>query len=150
MRSFNIFLVLFLLFTSINSFSQNILPSDVKHIEVVSEVQDTMALLNKEDVNKINKVFHERNYLDSLRVADSCLIVTHNEIKERMDSIVSTQTQTISNQGLIIGEYEDVILDNNKEIDSLKKKQKRDKGSKIAWQSISGTLAVVLLVILLI
>jgi hypothetical protein len=76
--------------------------------------------------------------------------VAHNEIKERMDSIVSTQTQTISNQGIIIGEYEDVILDNNKEIDSLKKKQKRDKGSKIAWQSISGTLAVVLLVILLI
>ena len=100
----------------------------VKHVEVISEIQDTMALINKDDINKINKVFYERNVLDSLRVVDSCII---------------------ENQSSIIEQYEIVISESNSEIVELEKKQKKDKNSKIAWQSISGTLAAVVLVLLL-
>ena len=121
----------------------------VKHVEVISEIQDTMALINKDDINKINKVFYERNVLDSLRVVDSCIIENQNKLKQLTDSIVATQINTIENQSSIIEQYETVISESNSEIVELEKKQKKDKNSKIAWQSISGTLAAVVLVLLL-
>ena len=121
----------------------------VKHVEVISEIQDTMALINKDDINKINKVFYERNVLDSLRVVDSCIIENQNKLKQLTDSIVTTQINTIENQSSIIEQYEIVISESNSEIVELEKKQKKDKNSKIAWQSISGTLAAVVLVLLL-
>jgi hypothetical protein len=121
----------------------------VKHIEIVSEVADTMALLNKDDVNKINKVFYERNYLDSLRIVNTSLLQANAAVKEKMDSIVSTQLNTINNQGLIIKQYQEIISENNTEIANLETQHKKDKNRKIAWQSVSGTLGVVILVILL-
>ena len=121
----------------------------IKHIEIISEIQDTMALINKDDINKINKVFYERNTLDSLRVVDSCIIESQNKLKQLTDSIVITQINTIENQSSIIEQYETVISESNSEIIELEKKQKKDKNSKIVWQSISGTLAAVVLVLLL-
>jgi predicted nucleic acid-binding Zn ribbon protein len=121
----------------------------IKHIEIISEIQDTMALINKDDINKINKVFYERNVLDSLRIVDSCIIESQNKLKQLTDSIVVTQINTIENQSSIIEQYETVISESNSEIIELEKKQKKDKNSKIAWQSISGTLAAVVLVLLL-
>jgi hypothetical protein len=108
-----------------------------------------MALINKNDVNKINKVFYERNYLDSLRVVDSCLLETTSAVNKRLDSIVVTQINTIANQGLIIKHYEDAVEKTNIEIADFEKQHRKDKNSKIAWQSVSGTLAAVLLVVLL-
>jgi hypothetical protein len=135
---------------SLTSKGQDTLLSKIKHIEVVSDVQDTMALLNKDDINKINKVFYERDYLDSLRIVDSSLLKASEEIKERMDSIVVKQLNTIDNQNTIIEQYQDAISEKDETITGLEKKQKKDKGSKIAWQSVSGTLAIVLIIVLLI
>ena len=150
MKNFRDILVIILLsFSQILWGQSDSLHKRVKHVEVISEIQDTMALINKDDINKINKVFYERNVLDSLRVVDSCIIESQNKLKQLTDSIVATQINTIENQSSIIEQYETVISESNSEIVELEKKQKKDKNSKIAWQSISGTLAAVVLVLLL-
>ena len=152
MKFFRCFLVFCFLFVSSYAIGQNSndVFSKIKHIEIVSEIQDTMALINKDDINKINKVFYERNYLDSLRVVDSMLIDNGVQLKEKMDSIVKTQINIIANQGIIIKQYKDAINENQTDISELEKQHKKDKNSKIAWQSVSGTLAAVLLIVLLI
>lgn len=150
MKNFrNILVIILLSFSQILWGQSDSLQKRVKHVEVISEIQDTMALINKDDINKINKVFYERNVLDSLRVVDSCIIENQNKLKQLTDSIVATQINTIENQSSIIEQYETVISESNSEIIELEKKQKKDKNSKIAWQSISGTLAAVVLVLLL-
>ena len=150
MNNIRIFLIFcFLLYSQYMSGQENIFPQKVKHIEIISEIQDTMALINKNDINKINKVFYERNVLDSIRVIDSCIIDTQNQLKEVTDSIVKTQLNIIENQKSIIEQYKTVISESNEEIVKLENKQKKDKNSKIAWQSVSGTLAAVVLVLLL-
>lgn len=150
MKNFrNILVIILLSFSQILWGQSDSLHKRVKHVEVISEIQDTMALINKDDINKINKVFYERNVLDSLRVVDSCIIENQNKLKQLTDSIVTIQINTIENQSSIIEQYETVISESNSEIIELEKKQKKDKNSKIAWQSISGTLAAVVLVLLL-
>jgi predicted nucleic acid-binding Zn ribbon protein len=150
MKNFrNILVIILLSFSQILWGQSDSLHKRVKHVEIISEIQDTMALINKDDINKINKVFYERNVLDSLRVVDSCIIESQNKLKQLTDSIVATQINTIENQSSIIEQYENVISESNSEIVELEKKQKKDKNSKIAWQSISGTLAAVVLVLLL-
>lgn len=150
MKNFrNILVIILLSFSQILWGQSDSLHKRVKHVEVISEIQDTMALINKDDINKINKVFYERNVLDSLRVIDSCIIESQNKLKQLTDSIVVTQINTIENQSSIIEQYETVISESNSEIIELEKKQKKDKNSKIAWQSVSGTLAAVVLVLLL-
>ena len=150
MKNFrNILVIILLSFSQISWGQSDSLHKRVKHVEIISEIQDTMALINKDDINKINKVFYERNVLDSLRVVDSCIIESQNKLKQLTDSIVATQINTIENQSSIIEQYETVISESNSEIVELEKKQKKDKNSKIAWQSISGTLAAVVLVLLL-
>ena len=150
MKNFrNILVIILLSFSQILWGQSDSLHKRVKHVEIISEIQDTMALINKDDINKINKVFYERNVLDSLRVVDSCIIENQNKLKQLTDSIVVTQINTIENQSSIIEQYETVISESNSEIVELEKKQKKDKNSKIAWQSISGTLAAVVLVLLL-
>ena len=150
MKNFrNILVIILLSFSQILWGQSDSLHKRVKHVEVISEIQDTMALVNKDDINKINKVFYERNVLDSLRVVDSCIIENQNKLKQLTDSIVATQINTIENQSSIIEQYETVISESNSEIIELERKQKKDKNSKIAWQSISGTLAAVVLVLLL-
>ena len=59
------------LFCSLQGYAQI---DSVKHIEIVSEIQDTMALLNKRDIDKINRVFFERDKLDSLYRANEEII----------------------------------------------------------------------------
>ena len=96
MKNFrNILVIILLSFSQILWGQSDSLHKRVKHVEVISEIQDTMALINKDDINKINKVFYERNVLDSLRVVDSCIIENQNKLKQLTDSIVATQINTI-------------------------------------------------------
>ena len=126
MKNFrNILVIILLSFSQILWGQSDSLHKRVKHVEVISEIQDTMALINKDDINKINKVFYERNVLDSLRVVDSCIIENQNKLKQLTDSIVATQINTIENQSSIIEQYETVISESNSEIVELEKKQKK-------------------------
>ena len=150
MKNFKKLWLLFFSLFSITVNGQNDSLSKIKHIEIISEVRDTMVLINKDDINKINKVFFERNYLDSLRVVDSCLIKGHEEMKQKMDSIVMTQLNTIDNQKNIIEHYKNNAIDNNQKIVDLENQHRKDKNSKIAWQSATGTLAAIVLILLLV
>ena len=48
-------ITIILIFISLNCFSQNI--SQIKHLETISEITDTMALINKQDIDKINRTY---------------------------------------------------------------------------------------------
>lgn len=85
-----------LLFFSINVHGQ-FLPG-VKHIEVVSEIEDSMVLLNKPDVDKINKTYFEKNKLDSLNTYNEKTISLLEQKIEIQDSIL------INNQFLLDNE----------------------------------------------
>lgn len=81
------------------------LPSEIKHIEIISEVRDTMALINKDDVNQINTIFYRQSVLDSLN------IINEKIIKEQKTKIVGLNN--------IIIEKDKIIDTNNLKIESL-------------------------------
>lgn len=67
----------------------------VKHIEIVSDIQDSMVLLNKPDIDKINKTYFEKRKLDSLNTY-------LNESVDLLNNQVTIQDSIISNQEIII------------------------------------------------
>ena len=60
----------------------------VKHIEVVSEIQDSMVLLNKPDVDKINKMYFEKEKLDSLNMLKLSLMYKRYLLKLYINSFL--------------------------------------------------------------
>ena len=94
----------------------------VKHIEIVSEIQDTMALLNKKDIDKINQVFFEREKLDSLNRANEELISLYQAKCLSLLNISSLKDDIIKDKNLLIDEtktsleakYEDQKLETKK------------------------------------
>ena len=102
--------------------------SSIKHIEVISEIQDSMALINNEDVNKINKVFFEKEKLDSLRVIDQQIIDNLIISNSKLDSI-------ILNKNIIISNNEEIKNNLSKELDQkskqYKKSLKKERAKKI-------------------
>lgn len=122
----------------------------LKHITIVTELQDSMALINNDDINIINKVFYERNLLDSLNSVNDSLIRKLDLVRINQDNIILKQKAVIQNDSLIKIQYklaidskDKIILDNQKAI-------KNQKIQKTIWQSTTGALAIALLVVLLI
>ena len=120
--------------------------SSIKHIEVISEIQDSMALINNEDVNKINKVFFEKEKLDSLRVIDQQIIDNLIISNSKLDSI-------ILNKNIIISNNEEIKNNLSKELDQkskqYKKSLKKERAKKIGWQTSTGVSIVVIILILI-
>lgn len=83
----------------------------VKHIEIVSEVQDSMVLLNKPDIDKINKTYFEKRKLDSLNVYNNKHVELLEDKIEIKDSIIINQ---------------ELMLQNNMEINSILRKEIED------------------------
>ena len=81
----------------------------VKHIEIVSEIQDTMALLNKKDIDKINQVFFEREKLDSLNRANEELISLYQTKCLSSLNISSLKDDIIKDKDLLIDETKDAL-----------------------------------------
>lgn len=110
-------LSIILLFVSLVCSAQ--LPNKVKCVEIASEVADTMILINKPDLDKINTVFYKLEVSDSLnRVNDkliSNLISETNTLKQLSDS----QRAIIENQNIQI----ERISSKNKEVISDLEKQ---------------------------
>jgi len=130
---------------SVNCFCQSL--DSIKHIEIISEIRDSMALINKEDVDKINNTFYELEVADSLNhVNDSIinLLVVQNN---KLDSIMRHQKIVIENNDIIKTQ---IIADHTSEIDMYKKELKRSNNKKILWQSTTGAsiLAIILLILL--
>lgn len=122
----------------------------LKHIVVVTELQDSMALINNEDVNIINKVFYERNILDSLNTINDTLIKKLEIQRLDLQKIILNQKVVIQNDSLIKLKYQSLLENQNKILQKYQKDIKNQKTQKTIWMSTSGGLAIALLIVLLI
>lgn len=112
-------------FICFNCFAQ--LPSEIKHIEIVSEIQDTMALLNKLDLDKINTAFCHLDALDSLNTLNEKLIANLNSQNNKLESIIYEQNVILNNKDAQII----YIEKQNKEVISNLEKQINRTNNKI-------------------
>ena len=133
-------------FTGLNAQSID----SLKHIVIVTEMQDSMALINNDDINIINKVFHEKEVLDSLHEVDGTLIRKLNLVRIEQDKIIKNQKVIIQNDSLIKRQYRLALDQKNQMIQDNKKAIKSQKTQKTIWQSTTGALAIALIVVLLI
>lgn len=133
-------------FTGLNAQSLD----SLKHVVIVTELQDSMALINNDDINTINKAFYERDILDSLNSVNDSLIRKLDLVRINQDNIIRKQKAVIQNDSLIKIQYQLAIDDRNKIIQDNQKAIKNQKNQKIIWQSTTGALAIALLVVLLI
>ena len=122
----------------------------LKHIVVVTELQDSMALINNEDINIINKVFYERNILDSLNTINDTLIKKLEIQRLDLQKIILNQKVVIQNDSLIKLKYQSLLDDQNKILQKYQKDIKKQKTQKTIWMSTSGGLAIALFIVLLI
>lgn len=116
------------------------------HLEYISEPSDSMAVINKEDIDLINGVFNERNILDSLYNLNE-QIISNLEIEINIqDSIIVNQNQTIKNNEIVISELE---VRNNQNIEMYSKELKKEKRKKISFQSLTGAGIITIILLLL-
>ncbi len=142
MKQLILFLLLFLLVVPM--YGQVI--EGVKHIEIVSEIQDTMALLNKKDIDKINQVFFEREKLDSLNKVNEDLVMVYQAKCLQLLQISDLKDGIIKDKDLLIDETK-TSLEAKYEDQKLETKKMRNK--KLIWQGISiAEIAIFLIIIL--
>lgn len=142
MKQLILFLLLFLLVVPM--YGQVI--EGVKHIEIVSEIQDTMALLNKKDIDKINQVFFEREKLDSLNRANEELISLYQTKCLSLLNISSLKDDIIKDKDLLIDETKDAL---EAKYEDQKLETKKMKNKKLIWQGISiAEIAIFLIIVL--
>lgn len=98
-----------------------------QHIELVSNVTDSMALVSKEDIDIINNVFYERNILDSLNIINEEIIRNLNLTSIELHKIIANQKVIIQNDSLIKDKYQ-ILLDEREKI--IQKYQKDIKSQK--------------------
>ena len=126
-------IALFCLFFSVICYAQ--LPDSVKHVEIVSEVADTMFLLNKPDIDKINTAFNRLTYADSLNRVNEQIISSINIENAKLENIISEQKIIIDNKDIQISN----IKEQNKEVISdLEKQVKRANRKKVFWEVTTG------------
>lgn len=118
----------------------------IKHIEIVSEIEDSMVLLNKPDVDKINKTCFEKNKLDSLNVyKDKTIDLLETKIFVQ-DSIITNQNSLLENEIAINTHLKKNIEDNSTQYEKWLRKERV---KKTCWQVTTG-IAVVGIIIALI
>lgn len=117
------------------------------HLEYVSEKEDSMALINKQDIDIINNVFNERNTLDSLHNLNEQIISNLEQKVVVLDSIITTQEVVILNDSLLVSELENR---NKQTVEQYTKELKKEKRKKISFQSLTGAgiIAIILLILL--
>lgn len=134
-------ITIIIIFISLNCFSQNI--SQIKHLETISEITDTMALINKQDIDKINRTYFIKNKLDSLNCLNEAIIRELNVKVAAQDSVIFNQLGIISNKDYIILEYKnkhDELIANN--LKQIKKEQRKSRIFKIFSASELAIIAI--------
>ena len=116
------------------------------HIEYISEKTDSMALINKEDIDVINNVFVDRARLDSLNVLNEQIISNLESVNKTQSVIIAHQETTIKNDSLIIFELE---AQNDQTIEKYSKELKKEKRKKISFQSLTGAGIIVIILLIL-
>lgn len=136
-------LFLFLCF-SLNGFAQTI--QGVKHIEIVSEIQDTMVLLNKPDIDKINRTYFEKNKIDSLNHINEEIIKLYIQKDISLVNIIDLKDSIIKDKDQLISETKTSL---EGKYEAQKQETKKMRTKKIIWQSISlAEIGIFLLIIL--
>lgn len=128
-----------MLLFSINCYGQ-------KYVEIVSEIQDSMALLNQSDIDSINKIFHEHDVLDSLNTVNEQMIDILKIENAILDSILLEQRAIINNDSIIINQNK---IDYDNQISSMKKEIKRESNKKLFYQGTTGISVLTIILILL-
>jgi len=105
-----------------------------------------MALLNKQDIDKINKIFFERDKLDSLNRANEEIIALYQTKCLYLLNTSSLKDDIIRDKDLLIDETKS-SLEAKYETQKLETKKMRNK--KMIWQGISiAEIAIFLIIIL--
>ena len=133
-----ILIILFLMF-GIQCFSQT-------HVEYVSEPIDSMALINKQDIDVINNVFRERNVLDSLRKIDAKIIETLEINNNIQKDIIVTQDLAIQCSDELIKELE---VRNEESVAKYSKQLKKEKIKSVSFETLTGAGIIVIILLIL-
>lgn len=137
-------ILLLTLLVSLQGYGQVI--EGVKHIEIVSEISDTMALINKYDVDKINRTYFEKNRLDSLNRINEDIIKLYEKKYLSLANITDIKDDIIKDKDLLISETKSSL---EAKYEAQKEETKKMQNKKIIWQSISiAEIAIFLLIIL--
>ena len=133
-------LLIFFLMINFHCFGQT-------HVEYISEKTDSMALINKTDVDKINKVFAERNVLDSLNNINEKIISNLEINKEIQNSIIESQALAIKHGNELVKELENR---NTKNVEKYSKELKKERNKAISFEALTGAgiIAIILLILL--
>lgn len=133
-------LLIFSLFVSFTvSFAQDTIPK-IRHIEIISDslTSDSLAALNKEDIDIINNVFHERNQLDSLVAVQDSMLVKLESISLEKSLIINNKDFIIKNNEKIKQDMQKMIENSNTIIQQKELELKKEKRKKKFWQSTTG------------
>jgi hypothetical protein len=108
------------------SFGQHL--DSIKHIEIISEVQDSMALINKRDIDKINETFYELRVSRQLNDINDSIINVMTIQTQYLDSILRSQKVVIENDKLI---RDQLITQHSYEVEFYKKELRTSNNKKI-------------------
>lgn len=122
------------------------LPPEVKYVEIVSEIEDTMALLNKPDLDKINTAFYRLDCADSLNIINEKIISALNDENLKLDSIANSYKTIVANKDTQI---ENIKTENQEVISDFEKQIKRANTGKLIWEgtTIVSIIAIIFLAI---
>lgn len=132
---------------SFNIFAQNL--DSVKHIIVVTELQDTMALINKDDINKINKTFYEKDLLDSLNTINDSIICGLQQNILKRDELLINYRAIQKADSIIKVKYQQEIKQQMSLVKTSQQEINKQKTQKYIWEGVSGGLALALLLVIL-
>lgn len=116
------------------------------HIEYISEKTDTMALISKQDIDVINRIFVEKALLDSLNVINEQIILRLEEENVIKSSVIEKQKLIIENDKVVI----DKLNHQNEQLaDIYSKELRRERNKKISFQATTGVGIIAIILILL-
>lgn len=121
-----ILMVLFSLLT-FNVFGQSL--DSIKHIEIISEIQDSMTLINKNDIDSINETFYELKVANRVNEINDSIINVLTLQTQQLDSILRSQKIVIENEKLI---RDQLVSQHSYEVDFYKKELKKSNNKRVA------------------
>ncbi len=131
---------LFLILLPLIGFAQ--LPDKVKHVEIASEVVDTMILINKPDLDKINTAFYRLDIADSLNVINDRIIDDLTITNDKLKDVIESQRIIIDNKDILLDRLRS---EKNDAITDLEKQIKRANRRVTFWQTTTGLGAIAII-----
>ena len=132
-------ITILLLFVSLVCSAQ--LPEKVKCLEMASTPADTMILINKPDLDKINTTFYRLEVADSLNAVNDEIISTLTSKADTLEEISDSQKQIIENQQTQIEDIKKKNLEVITDLESQVKRANTEKAFSNATM-LAGIIAI--------